>query len=169
MNFPERVSVLCVEIKTLGYDHPDVRKLVADVQQEYVERYGDPDASAVDPADFLPPDGLFCVAYDDGGPVASGGWRARDASAADPSLRAGDAELKRMYVVPSARRRGLSRVMLAHLEDSARAAGRLRLVLETGDRQPEAIALYVSCGYTPIPGFGYYKDYASSLCFAKEL
>lgn len=158
-----------MEIKTLGYDHPDVRKLVADVQQVYVERYGDPDESAVDPADFLPPHGLFCVAYEDGGPVASGGWRARGASANDASLRTGDAELKRMYVVPKARGRGLARVMLAHLEEAARAAGRLRLVLETGDKQPEAIALYLSSGYTSIPGFGYYKDYASSLCFAKEL
>ncbi|MEU0932570.1 GNAT family N-acetyltransferase [Embleya sp. NPDC005971] len=158
-----------MEIKTLGYDHPDVRKLVADVQQEYVVRYGDPDESAVDPADFLPPEGLFCVAYQDGAPVASGGWRARGAADDDPSLRTGDAELKRMYVVPHARGRGLSRVMLAHLEDSARAAGRLRLVLETGDKQPEAIALYRSCGYTPMAGFGYYKDYESSLCFAKVL
>ncbi|MFF7243318.1 GNAT family N-acetyltransferase [Embleya sp. NPDC008237] len=157
-----------MEIKTLGYDHPDVRKLVADVQQEYVERYGDPDESAVDPADFLPPEGLFCVAYRDGAPVASGGWRARG-SADDPGLRAGDAELKRMYVVPHARGRGLSRVMLAHLEEAARAAGRLRLVLETGDKQPEAIALYRSCGYEPIPGFGYYKDHESSMCFAKVL
>nr|WP_202511583.1 GNAT family N-acetyltransferase [Streptomyces sp. SID3343] len=157
----------------MGYDHPDVRKLVADVQQVYVERYGDPDESAVDPADFLPPDGLFCVAYDDeGGPVASGGWRVRgDAAdiADEPSLRAGDAELKRMYVVPQARGRGLARVMLAHLEASARTAGRLRLVLETGDRQPEAIALYVSSGFTPIEGYGYYKEYANSRCFAKEL
>jgi GNAT superfamily N-acetyltransferase len=158
-----------VEIKTLGYDHPDVRKLVADVQQEYVERYGDPDESAVDPADFLPPDGLFCVAYDDGVPIASGGWRIRGEAADEPSLRAGDAELKRMYVVPRARGRGLSRTMLAHLEATARAAGRLRLVLETGGKQPEAIALYRSSGYTPIEGFGYYKDYDNNLCFAKEL
>jgi GNAT superfamily N-acetyltransferase len=158
-----------VEIKSLGYDHPDVRKLVADVQQVYVERYGDPDESAVELADFLPPSGLFCVAYDDDIPVASGGWRVRGGSPEEPSLRTGDAELKRMYVVPQARGRGLARVMLAHLETTARAAGRLRLVLETGSKQPEAIALYRSSGFAEIDGFGLYKDYEGNLCFAKEL
>ncbi|MFJ8738551.1 GNAT family N-acetyltransferase [Embleya sp. NPDC127516] len=159
-----------MEIKTLGYDHPDVRKLVADVQQEYVERYGDPDETAVDPADFRPPEGLFCVAYENDVPVASGGWRARGAAGDDdPNMREGDAELKRMYVVPHARGRGLSRAMLAHLEETARAAGRVRLVLETGDKQHEAIALYRSSGYEPIPGFGFYKDYDNSMCFAKAL
>ncbi|OPC84465.1 GNAT family N-acetyltransferase [Embleya scabrispora] len=158
-----------MEIKTLGYDHPDVRKLVADVQQEYVHRYGGPDETAVDPAEFLPPEGLFCVAYDNGAPIACGGWRARRASPEDPSLNDGDAELKRMYVVPHARGRGLSRVILAHLEETARAAGRLRVVLETGAKQPEAVALYRSSGYERIPGFGYYRDYPSSMCFAKAL
>ena len=63
-----------------------------------------------------------------------------------------------MYVVPAARGLGLARAMLAHLEDTARAAGAEVMVLETGIRQPEAIALYESSGYLPIPGFGFYKD-----------
>jgi ribosomal protein S18 acetylase RimI-like enzyme len=74
-----------------------------------------------------------------------------------------------MYVVPEARGRGLARRLLAELEDSARAAGRVRMVLETGTEQPEAIALYLSSGYTPMPGFGVYRDDERSRCFAKRL
>jgi GNAT superfamily N-acetyltransferase len=79
------------------------------------------------------------------------------------------AEIKRMYVSASARGLGLARAMLAHLEQSARAAGAEVMVLETGLAQPEAIALYESSGYRPIPGFGFYKDAAMSRCFARLL
>ena len=59
--------------------------------------------------------------------------------------------------------------MLAHLESTARDAGAEVMVLETGLAQPEAIALYESSGYTPIPGFGFYKDAPLSRCFARRL
>ncbi|MEU6174107.1 GNAT family N-acetyltransferase [Streptantibioticus parmotrematis] len=156
-----------MEIRHVRYDHPDAVLLTARVQQEYVERYGDPDATPVDPGDFEPPRGLFLVAYLDGVPVATGGWRAQDAS--PEGHEDGDAELKRMYVVPEARGRGLARQVLAALEDSAAAAGRSRMVLETGTRQPEAIALYVSCGYAPITKFGLYRDDPLSRCFGTDL
>ena len=74
-----------------------------------------------------------------------------------------------MYVVPSAQRRGFARAMLARLEDSAREAGADVVVLETGSRQPEAIALYESAGYVDVPGFGFYKDAPLSRCFARPL
>jgi GNAT superfamily N-acetyltransferase len=74
-----------------------------------------------------------------------------------------------MYVIEQARGRGLARRILAALEEDARAAGRIRMVLETGDKQPEAIALYVSSGYAPCEKFGYYRHYESSRCFAKAL
>jgi GNAT superfamily N-acetyltransferase len=61
-----------------------------------------------------------------------------------------------MYVVDAARRRGLARRLLAALEASAAEAGAHRIVLNTGLAQPEAIALYESSGYEPIPGFGHY-------------
>ncbi len=79
------------------------------------------------------------------------------------------AEIKRMYVVSHVRRTGLARAMLAHLEATARAAGAEAMVLETGLRQPEAITLYESAGYTPVPGFGFYKDEPLSRCFARSL
>ncbi len=74
-----------------------------------------------------------------------------------------------MYVVPAARGRGLSRVLLAELECRALAAGRRRLVLETGIRQPEAIGLYTSSGYTAIPRFGMYRYGPGNRCFGKLL
>ncbi|GAA3478987.1 hypothetical protein GCM10018966_035170 [Streptomyces yanii] len=63
----------------------------------------------------------------------------------------------------------LARRMLAALEDDARAAGRIRMVLETGTKQPEAIALYTSSGYEPCVKFGYYREYEDSRCCAKPL
>jgi GNAT superfamily N-acetyltransferase len=158
---------MTVEIRTKPYDHPDAIKLTEQVQLEYVERYGDPDATPMDPGHFARPRGVFLVGYLDGKPVATGGWRAQDAS--PEGFRDGDAELKRMYVVPGVRGRGLARRILADLEADALAAGRVRLVLETGVMQPEAIALYTSCGYTPVTKFGVYRHHPDSVCLGKSL
>lgn len=72
-------------------------------------------------------------------------------------------------MVPAARGKGLSRVLLAELERRAVAAGRCRLVLETGTEQPEAIALYSSSGYTETAHFGVYRCEPGSRCFSKDL
>lgn len=157
-----------LELRTVGYDHPDVAALVAAVQREYVQRYGDEDATPVDPAEFAPPLGFFTVGYVGSAPVACGGWRARDGGA-DPALRDGDAEVKRMFVHAAHRGRGHARAVLAELERTAAAAGRRRAVLETGTRQPEAMALYTSAGYRPMPRFGVYRDSPNSRCYAKIL
>ncbi|MEU3776696.1 GNAT family N-acetyltransferase [Streptomyces sp. NPDC032472] len=158
-----------IQLRTVPYDHPDAVKLEDQVQLEYEARYGgEGDATSLDPAMFVPPHGLYLLAYDEGGtPVASGGWRTQDEN--DEGYSDGDAELKRMYVIPEARGLGLARRILAELEADARAAGRSRMVLETGDQQPEAIALYLSSGYAPSEKFGYYRDYESSRCMAKLL
>ena len=151
-----------MELCTRAYDHPDSVKMIADLQQVYVERYGDVDITPVDPAQFAAPLGYFVIGYLDGVPVACGGWRVNDELD-------GAAEIKRMYVVDSARGKGLSRLVLAHLEATAREAGLLRMVLETGLRQPEAIALYTSSGYERIDNFGVYRDHPESRCFGKSL
>jgi GNAT superfamily N-acetyltransferase len=153
--------------RAVGYHDPDAAKLIAEVQQEYVIRYGGHDSTPVDAAEFAPPLGLFVVGYADGKAVVCGGWRAHDAI--EPRFTDGDAEVKRMYVVPAARRRGLARLMLAELERTARAAGRRRMILETGSAQPEAIALYESDGYTAITKFGVYRCHESSRCYGKAL
>ncbi|WP_371096551.1 GNAT family N-acetyltransferase [Streptomyces sanglieri] len=152
-----------------SFDHPDAVKLNDQVQLEYAERYGDEgDVTPLDPTMFEPPNGLYLLAYDARDrPVATGGWRTQDRNYEGYSD--GDAELKRMFVIPEGRGNGLARRILAALEDDARAAGRIRMVLETGDQQPEAIALYTSSGYTPCEKFGHYRTYESSLCFAKPL
>ncbi|MFF3323167.1 GNAT family N-acetyltransferase [Streptomyces sp. NPDC002889] len=159
-----------MHVRTRAFDHPDAVKLNDQVQLEYIERYGDDegDATPLDASMFVPPKGLYLIAYDDQErPLATGGWRSQDAGPLGYSD--GDAELKRMYVIPEARGLGLARRILAALEDDARAAGRTRMVLETGIMQPEAIALYASCGYLPCDKFGHYREYESSRCMAKEL
>jgi GNAT superfamily N-acetyltransferase len=157
-----------VNLRRVPFDHPDAQAIDAAVQAFYAEVYGGGDATVLDPAQFDPPAGEFLVGYAEGRPVAAGGWRAVDGGY-DLNLRAGDAEIKRMYVAPGERGKGLSRTVLAELERRAAAAGRLRMVLETGDAQPAAIALYRSSGYVPVPVFGAHRDDPRSLCFAKPL
>ena len=78
-------------------------------------------------------------------------------------------EIKRMYVRPAARRRGIAVALLAALEDEARRLGAARIVLETGTAQPEAIALYERRGYTPIPRYPPYEDDPRSRCYERLL
>jgi ribosomal protein S18 acetylase RimI-like enzyme len=157
-----------LELHVRAYEHPDVTLLVAAVQWEYVQRYGDGDATPVDPAEFAPPHGFFIVGYVAGTPVACGGWRAGDVEPGQP-LRDGDAEIKRMFVLVGHRGRGHARAVLGELDRAAAAAGRQRAVLETGTRQPEAIALYTSAGYVRMASFGVYRDSPNCWCFAKIL
>jgi len=160
--------MLAMDIRVVGYAHPDAQRLIAEVQQEYIVRYGSTDATPIDPTEFDAPFGLFAVGYDaDGGAVSTGAWRAREGS--EDGLADGDAEIKRMYTVPAARGQGLARRMLRFLEREAQRAGRLRMVLETGTEQPEALALYAAEGYLPVRKFGIYRDEEQSVCLAKPL
>ncbi len=149
-----------LRLRAVGYADPVAQRLVERVQQEYVVRYGGPDAAVVDPAEFSPPLGRFLVAELDGVPAGCGGWRA---------LGDGRAELKRMYVEPHARRRGVAQRVLAELERSAAAAGQRQLVLNSGPQQPEALALYARTGYTPVPSFGVYADEPGAVFLGKDL
>jgi GNAT superfamily N-acetyltransferase len=161
------VGVSGWRIERLPITHPDAALLVEEVQGEYVARYGGRDETPIDATFFDEPSGAFFVGYLDGRPVVTGAWRRRtDVEVDGTSLTA---EVKRMYVAPQARGLGLARAMLGHLEDTARAAGAEVMVLETGARQPEAIALYESSGYLPISGFGFYKDSPISRCMARSL
>jgi GNAT superfamily N-acetyltransferase len=147
-------------LRAMPYHHPGAQDLIGRVQQEYVERYGGPDAAEVDPAEFDPPAGVFLVAEVDGEPVGCGAWRA---------VRPGMAEVKRLYVAPGHRRRGIARVVLDALESSATREGHRTVVLNTGDRQPEAIALYERAGYGPVPGYGIYACAPGAVFLGKEL
>ncbi|WP_026923362.1 GNAT family N-acetyltransferase [Glycomyces arizonensis] len=137
------------------------QELCAEIQVEYVRRYGDGDQTPLETDDFDPPNGDFFVAFDaDGEPAGCGGWRAHEDD---------DAEMKRVYVRETSRRRGLARLLVAAVEASAAEAGRKRVVLETGPRQPEAIAMYEALGYRPVTPFGYYARTDGSLHLGKEL
>ena len=156
-----------IALRPVDYGDPDVADLERQVQQDYTRRYGSGDDTVLHPEQFRAPLGVFLLLSVDGAPVAMGGWRPRDADGAH--LHDGDAEIKRMYVVPIAQRRGHARVLLAELERTATAAGRRRTVLETGLLQPEAIALYASSGYTEMGKFGFYAHEDSSRYYAKVL
>ncbi len=161
------MRVTSLDLRRTAFGHPVVQRLVAELQAEFVVRYGEPDRTPLDPAMFDPPTGAFFVGWSGSEPVAMGGWRRRtDVPALGGSVVT---EAKRMYVVPAVRGRGLSRLLLAHLEETAAASGADVMVLETGSQQPEAIGLYESSGYVPIPGFGLYKDSPGNRCFGKSL
>ena len=147
-------------LRQVGYADPVAQHLIERVQQEYVVRYGGRDAAVVDPAEFSPPLGLFLVAEVDGVPAGCGGWR---------SFGDGVAEVKRMYVEPAFRRRGIAALLLAELERTAAGAGHQRLLLNSGHQQPEALALYDRAGYTPVAGYGVYADSPGAVFLGKEL
>jgi ribosomal protein S18 acetylase RimI-like enzyme len=156
-----------MDIRRTAFTEPVAQALVAELQQEFVVRYGGPDETPLDPTMFDAPSGAFFVGWFEGSPVATGAWRLRpDVSALDGTVAA---EIKRMYVVPRVQRRGLARIMLTHLETTASAAGADVMVLETGLAQPEAIALYESSGYTRVEGFGYYRDSPQVRYFGKRI
>jgi putative acetyltransferase len=145
------------------FDSPDVQALAQAQQEEMRGLYGgEADIGpAREAAMFVEPDGVFLVVRgDDGAAVACGGIARFDTERA---------ELKRMYVVPAARGLGLGRRILVELEEAARRLGYTAVVLETGDRQPEALGLYASSGYEPIPCYPPYDSRALSLCFEKRL
>jgi putative acetyltransferase len=96
----------------------------------------------------------------DGEPVGCGALRRLDPTTG---------EIKRMYVAPSARGGGVGARILAELERHAVALGMHRLLLETGERQVEAVHLYQRAGFTRVPCFGEYADAPLSLCMGKDL
>jgi GNAT superfamily N-acetyltransferase len=126
---------------------PPASELIAAMVAEMGELYGPidvPHMPSATPADFAPPAGTFLVGYLDGEPVCAGGIKRLDDEAA---------EIKRMYVVPSARRRGVARALLGALEDAARERGYSVVRLDTGPLQQHAVALYRSAGYLDIGNF----------------
>jgi putative acetyltransferase len=145
------------------FDSPDVAALCAAQQREMTALYeGEADIGpARDATMFEAPVGIFLVFRDDDGrAVACGGIARFDQSRG---------ELKRMYVVPELRGRGLGRRLLVELEQAARRLGYGGVVLETGNLQPEALGLYETSGYERIPCYPPYDSRALSLCFEKRL
>ena len=152
-----------IEIRVRRFDAPESQALIRAALADLGARYGGSgDETPVDAAEFEPPAGTFLVAYLDGQPVGCGGWRSHGDDGET-------AELKRMYTAPAARGRGVARAVLAAVEHSAREQGRKRIILECGDKQPEAIAMYTSAGYERIPNFGFYQDAPGCLSYGRPL
>jgi GNAT superfamily N-acetyltransferase len=150
------------EIAAARFDAPDVFALTLAQQEEMRGLYeGEADIGPTrDAWMFEPPDGTFLAVRIDGRPVGCGGICRFDETRA---------ELKRMYVEPAARGLGLGRRLLEALEAEACRLGYVAVVLETGDRQPEALGLYTSAGYERIPCYEPYSSRELSLCFEKSL
>jgi GNAT superfamily N-acetyltransferase len=153
-------TTAAVRIEAVPWTHADAASLREQMTAELRPRYADlvrtrgpfPES---DPATVV----VTLVAYADDQPVGTAALRRLD----------GLHEVKRVYVAPSRRRDGLAARLLTALEDQARALGVRTLVLQTGVRQPEAVALYTREGWLPVPQFGQYVDDPFSLCFAKDL
>ncbi len=154
----ERIETVTFEVQPI--DSPVALALIEEVQAEYVIRYGSRDETPVDVTEFERPAGSFVVLLVDGEPAGMVGLRRHSDD---------EVEVKRMFVRTPLRGRGLSRRLVAWVEEEARALGYRRILMETGMQQPEAMALYVSSGYEEIAGFGYYADSPQNRCYAKTL
>jgi GNAT superfamily N-acetyltransferase len=151
-----------LEVSAEAYGSAIVRPLTDALETELLPRYprfrgtGDePDGAA-----FAWPHGLFLVGWLDGAAVACGGLCRFDAETG---------EIRRMYVASPARGRGIGRKLLNRLLEEARELGYVRVRLETGDGQVEALRLYRSAGFESIPCWGPYIGDARSVCLEIDL
>jgi GNAT superfamily N-acetyltransferase len=140
-----------VRIRRSTLDSPDAVRLIAALNAELTTTFPEPGAThfSLSDAQVVTGDGAFVVAYPDD--VAT-------------------AEIKRMYVDPSVRGRGIGRTLAEALEREARLVGVMRIVLDTGTRLAPAIRLCEAMGYARIPLFGeYLSSPGTGLCFGKSL
>ncbi len=134
--------------------------LIQALDRETKIRYPGEPAFGIDEDGFVERGGKFLLGYVGGSAVACGALRPLEDSVF---------EVKRMYVRPEFRSRGLSRLMFNRLELIARDAGCHELRIETGHKQPEALGLYYSVGFAEMPRFGPYVESEYSVCFAKHV
>jgi GNAT superfamily N-acetyltransferase len=157
---PSDVDPSDVELRVVDVDTALARGLERRHIAEMGQRYGGQGPAPLSGADFGPPSGCFVVVFIDSRAVACGGFR---------HLSPGVAEIKRMYVDPAVRRRGIGARVLGFLEETAAAAGYREAWLESGDQQPDAISLYTAVGYHPIAPYGEFKVDPRSRSFFRRL
>lgn len=139
--------------------HPDFIELVKQLDAELADRDGDQhdfyhQFNGIDDIKYA------AVFYHLGTPIGCGAIKEFDNDSA---------EVKRMYVLPENRGKGVARVILRDLEEWAKELGFKKTILETGKGQPEAIALYEKSNYQSIPNYGQYAGVENSVCFQKIL
>jgi putative acetyltransferase len=158
----DALSYTNIEIRRAEISSPVVQQLISALNAELDSRYPEEGANffRLEAEEVADGRGAFLVAYIGGSAVGCGAVR---------RLEPYVAEVKRMYVIPEARGRGVGRRVLIELEAEARRLGVRRLVLETGPRQPEALTLYRRTGFVEIPLFGDYIGSQFSVCMAKNL
>ncbi|HEX3546189.1 MAG TPA: GNAT family N-acetyltransferase [Mycobacterium sp.] len=148
-------AVSQLEFVTVSQEDPLAEPLLAELAVEYATRYGVTEDAVAKwlrgyPAhELAPPAGALLIGLLDGQPVTGGAFRRFDDITA---------ELKRIWTDSRYRRRGHAKALLVELEAEIAARGYQRVYLTTGDRQPEAEALYLTTGYTrlaePLPAEG---------------
>ncbi len=158
----EMSSVTEVKFVEVHPENEDLQELISRLDEDLKLRYPHEMIYVVDFSDPKVQEMTFVVAYLSGKPVGCGGLRPLDSESKVM-------ELKRFYVDPGSRKQGIANKMLLHLEARAMAAGCVEIKLETGIKQPEAIALYVKHGYRPIDLFGQHIGDPDSLCYGKIL
>src|SRR5579884_4210856 len=142
----ERVAA-SLRVEESSLDHPDAARLLDAFSAEIAALYpgwSPATGPSATPRDFAPPAGAFLVAYRAGRAVGCGGLKPLDCR---------HAEVKRLYVAPESRGAGVARRLLDALEAAARERGHDVVRLDTGNRQPAALALFRSAGYEPIPDY----------------
>jgi GNAT superfamily N-acetyltransferase len=149
-----------LQFERVAPSHRVASGLIRELDEELARRYPVESIHGLHPDEMVEFPGVFLLARCEGEVVACGAVRPLDA---------GLAELKRMYVVPSARRRGFARRLLEELERVARDLDVRLLRLETGVHQPESVALYEAAGYRQIAPYGEYIGNTYSLCYEKQL
>lgn len=153
--------------ESVPYNDPRAVELRRVMDEEMSERYQSPDAPGIDPliaaalfVDVAMILSTVLVLDADGTPIGHAALRLHD----------GDWEVKRVIIDRRQRQRGIGRAMLLELIGIAEAGGAKRLILQTGNKQPESVALYTSLGFEPIPPYEPYRSAIPlSLCFAKPL
>ena len=140
-------------------DNPDFKELVKLLDAELAERDGadHPFYAQYNKIDKIK---FAVVAYENGKPVSCGAIK---------EYSNDTMEIKRMYTLPESRGRGIAVKVLSDLENWTKELSFKKCILETGKKQPEAIALYKKNGYKLIPNYGQYALVENSLCFKKEL
>jgi putative acetyltransferase len=149
-----------LEIRIVPPEDCDLHALIENLDRELLRLYPAEGIFGVDFSDPKVKEMTFCVAYLNGIPAGCGGLRPLDKNAA---------ELKRFYVEPDFRGRGVASAILNYIEEQARERCFSVIKLETGPKQPAAIGLYRKYGYKEIVAFGEYMGCEHSYCMEKEL
>jgi GNAT superfamily N-acetyltransferase len=159
-------AVAALQFLAVHQNDPLAAPLLDELSFEYNSRYGRRvaqeyrDLRAYPAREFEPPGGVLIVALSGGAPVAGGAFRQYDSTTA---------ELKRIWTATAHRRRGYGKLVVAELERIALQRGYSRVYLTTGWRQPEAVALYLATGYTPLYDLSLPSEDVGSHPFEKQL